>query len=63
MKKFLILPVLFLLAGCAEMQQIASQLPQAGGLSNAEIASGLKEALNNGITKEVSKLTKTDGFY
>ncbi|HRN98841.1 MAG TPA: DUF4197 domain-containing protein, partial [Flavobacterium sp.] len=36
--------------------------PQAG-LSNAEIASGLKEALNNGITKEVSKLTQTDGFY
>ena len=63
MKQLLILPILLFLSGCAEMQQIASQLPQAGGLSNAEIASGLKEALNNGITKEVSKLTKTDGFY
>ena len=62
MKQLLILPILLILSGCAEMQQIASQLPQAG-LSNAEIASGLKEALNNGITKEVSKLTQTDGFY
>lgn len=25
-------------------------------------AAGLKEALNNGITKEVTKLTATDGF-
>ena len=62
MKQLLILPILLILSGCAEMQQIASQLPQAG-LSDAEIASGLKEALNNGITKEVSKLTQTDGFY
>lgn len=28
-----------------------------------DISSGLKEALNNGITKEVSKLTAMDGFY
>ncbi len=28
-----------------------------------DIAAGLKEALNNGITKEVSKLTAVDGFY
>lgn len=62
MRKLLLLPCFFLIAGCAELQQAVSQLPQ-GGLSNMEIASGLKEALNNGITKEVSKLTKTDGFY
>jgi hypothetical protein len=28
-----------------------------------DISSGLKEALNNGITKQVSKLTAEDGFY
>lgn len=28
-----------------------------------DIAAGLKEALNNGIAKEVSKLTAVDGFY
>ena len=32
-------------------------------LSNADIASGLKEALNKGIEKQVTKLTSVDGFY
>lgn len=32
-------------------------------LSNEQIAKGLKEALDKGIKEEVSKLTKTDGFY
>jgi hypothetical protein len=46
------------------MQQIANQFPQAGGmLGNADISNGLKEALNNGIDKQVSKLTKADGFF
>ncbi|MEL1245075.1 DUF4197 domain-containing protein [Flavobacterium sp. DGU11] len=31
--------------------------------SNADIGKALKEALNNGVTKEVTKLTATDGFY
>ncbi|CAM3937765.1 DUF4197 domain-containing protein [Flavobacterium antarcticum] len=63
MKKVLFGIVAFGLFGCAELQQIASQYPGIGGLGNAEIASGLKEALNNGIDKEVKKLTSTDGFY
>ncbi|MBD3725310.1 MAG: DUF4197 domain-containing protein, partial [Flavobacteriaceae bacterium] len=33
------------------------------GLTQAEIGNGLKEALNNGISKQVSKLTATDGFF
>ncbi len=54
----------FSLFGCAEMQQVLDQLPQGTGvLSQAEIGNGLKEALNNGITKQVSKLTATDGFF
>jgi len=32
-------------------------------LSNEAIANGLKEALDQGIEKQVSKLTKDDGFY
>lgn len=52
------------LSGCAELQQAVSQLPQAGGiLSTADIAAGLREALDKGIEKQVSKLTQTDGFY
>ena len=57
---------ILLLSGCAELQQVASQLPQSGSgtvLTNTDIAAGLKEALNNGIHKEVTKLTATDGFF
>lgn len=32
-------------------------------LSETDIASGLKEALNNGVTKQVTKLMAEDGFY
>jgi len=32
-------------------------------LSNTDIASALKEALNKGVTEQVTKLTATDGFY
>ena len=32
-------------------------------LSNAEIGSGLKEALKKGVSEQVEKLTQTDGFY
>ncbi len=54
----------FLLTGCAELQQVASQYPGATGtLGSGEIAAGLKEALNNGITKQVTKLTVKDGFF
>lgn len=34
-----------------------------GSLSNAEIGNGLKAALQEGITKQVTKLTAEDGFY
>lgn len=63
MKKIVLTIALFSLVGCAEMQQVLEQLPQQTGvLSQAEMGNGLKEALNNGITKQVSKLTATDGF-
>lgn len=52
-----------MLFSCAEMQQVMNQLPQNGTANTLNIAAGLKEALNNGITKQVSKLTATDGFY
>ncbi len=35
------------LTSCAELQEVVNNLPQqAGTLSNADIASGLREALN-----------------
>lgn len=65
MKKIAILlvAVCFTLSGCAELQQVAAQLPQGGILSNADIAAGLREALDKGIDTQVTKLTQTDGFY
>ena len=66
MKKIaiLILTISFTLSGCAELQQVASQFPAGGyGLSNADIALGLKQALDKGIDQQVTKLTQTDGFY
>lgn len=64
-KVFASLALVCTLSSCAEMQQVIDQLPQGttGILSQAEIGNGLKEALNNGITKQVSKLTATDGFF
>lgn len=41
---------------------IPINLPTAP-LTNTDIASGLKEALNKGIEKQVTKLTAVDGFY
>ena len=64
MKKisYLIL-IVFTLTSCAELQQVVNQLPQSGTISNTDIASGLRQALDLGIDKQVSKLTKKDGFF
>ena len=62
-RKLLAFVVIFNITACAELQQVMDQLPQGGGLSQAEIASGLRQALNFGIDKQVSKLTKKDGFF
>ncbi len=52
------------LMSCAELQQVVNQMPQnVPTISNADIAGGLRQALDFGIEKQVSKLTKTDGFY
>jgi hypothetical protein len=40
---------------------IASVVPKT--VNATDIANGLKEALNKGIDKQVSKLTAVDGFY
>lgn len=63
MKKIILSVFALSLISCAELQQVVNQLPTQQGLSQIEIASGLKEALNNGIEKQVVKLTAVDGFY
>lgn len=65
MKKIIALCFVICVSSCAELQQVVNSLPQegAGVLSQAQIGNGLKEALQFGIDKQVSKLTATDGFY
>jgi Protein of unknown function (DUF4197) len=64
MRKYILLLFTgFTLLSCAEMQQVANQFPGILNQDNLDVAGGLKEALNNGINKQVTKLTATDGFY
>jgi len=64
LKKSLILLLILNLTACAELQEFANQLPQSGAiLSNADIAAGLRQALDQGIDQQVTKLTQTDGFF
>jgi hypothetical protein len=63
-RRFLVFVLIFNLTACAELQDVVNSLPQQGGvLSNADIASGLRQALDLGIDKQVSKLTQEDGFF
>jgi len=66
MKKFVSLLLVISLVSCHELQQVINTLPQQTGsigLSNNQIGMGLREALDKGIDKQVSKLTATDGFF
>lgn len=64
-KRIFTLLIIFNLTACAEFHQVVESLPQEtnGVLSNADIASGLREALDLGIDKQVTKLTAKDGFF
>ena len=64
LRKFLAIILIFNLTSCDELQQVVNQLPQeAGGIGNADISSGLRQALDFGIDKQVNKLTLKDGFF
>lgn len=62
MKKSIILALVFALVSCAEMQQVINQWP-TGPLTEADMAAGLRQALDKGIEQQVKKLTLEDGFY
>lgn len=64
MKRISLLFLACLTFSCGELQQVVNNLPGGGGaLTQQEIGNGLKQALEFGIDKQVSKLTATDGFY
>lgn len=62
-KKLGFVAAILLFFSCNELQQVVNQLPSGTALGNDEIASGLREALDKGVDKQVSKLTQADGFY
>lgn len=64
LRKLFAFVLIFNLMSCAELQQVVNQMPQGNPvISNADMAAGLRQALDFGIEKQVSKLTQTDGFY
>ena len=58
---FFVLAIQF--TGCAELQNVVNQVAKSGALSQEQIGNGLRQALDNGIKNQVSKLASTDGFY
>ena len=73
MKKLIICLSVIFLSGCAELNEVVKQLPDGtfnnlpnistAQLSNDQIAAGLREALDQGIDRQVTKLTQKDGFF
>jgi uncharacterized protein DUF4197 len=60
-KRLLLLFVSVFFFSCDELQNVVG-VPD-GGVSDVMIAGGLRQALDFGIDKQVSKLTQKDGFY
>ncbi|MFK7831782.1 MAG: DUF4197 domain-containing protein [Winogradskyella sp.] len=65
MKRIFAVLIIFNLTACAELQQVVDSLPEGTSsvLGNADIAAGLRQALDLGIDKQVTKLTSEDGFF
>ena len=68
MKKLVILLLFIPLISAAQFKDLIKKATDkaasvSGTSSGLDIAAGLKEALNKGVTEQVSKLTKADGFY
>jgi hypothetical protein len=64
LRKFLGFIFILNITACAELQEVVNQLPEGTtGISNTEIAAGLRAALDLGISEQVTKLTQPDGFY
>ncbi len=63
LKRIITIILFFSLTACAELQQLAQTLlSQPEKLSQQQIGMGLKEALTNGITKQVIGLSEPNGF-
>ena len=64
-KKLILLAVVIQLSACdpAALQQAMGTVLGSSELTSGEIASGLKQALEFGITEGANKLSATDGYF
>lgn len=62
-KTLLALSLIFIATSCAELQNVVGSVPGQGGMDPVMIGNGLRQALDFGIDKQVTKLTQKDGFY
>jgi hypothetical protein len=62
MKKIVLIFLSITLVSCTELLHVldAVSKSQSVGITDLDIANGLKEALNKGVEKEVSKLTQNE---
>lgn len=59
----LIIFAVFFLSSCVELQQIAEEVIQNQPITNTDISSGLKQALQQGIQDQVTTLASENGFF
>jgi hypothetical protein len=55
-----------LISSCGGLQEVVNQMTQQTAntqIGQTQISNGLKEALQLGVSKQVTKLTTTNGFY
>ncbi len=62
-KRYLLVLLIAVLSGCAEMQQLSKQLDLNMPLSEGEVNQGLKEALSVGTRNATAVLAAKDGYY
>jgi len=62
-KNIFVITLICLSFSCAELQDVVNSLPTETTNGTLDIAGGLRQALDKGITKQVSKLTQKDGYY
>ncbi len=63
LKKISLICCCFIAVSCAELQQVVNTLPTGETGTTLDIAGGLRQALDLGIDKQVSKLTQKDGYF
>jgi len=54
---------MLLMSSCGEMEDVLRNIPGTGQPGNADIAAALRQALHEGIERQVTSLMKEGGFY